>query len=80
MSADPIRKYLGVPEQSEPRALLGLGRRKPDAASVELALRNRIAKTYAHAEGRTDEAEQVRKRLRQAARLVLESLRPQQPE
>jgi hypothetical protein len=81
MSADLFRKILGVPEDSEPRVLLGLGsKKKLDAASIEAALRHRIVKTYAHAEGRGDGAEGVRKRLRGAARALLRSLRPQEPQ
>jgi hypothetical protein len=80
MSADLFQVILGVPEDSEPRVLLGLGSRKVDAASIEAALRHRIMTTYAHPEGRGDEAEEVRKRLRRVARTLLRSLKPAEPE
>ncbi|MHC4768653.1 MAG: hypothetical protein ACYTEI_08085, partial [Planctomycetota bacterium] len=81
MSAELFKKILGVPENSEPRVLLGLGRKKKlDAASIEAALRHRIVKTYAHTEGRSEEAEKVRKRLRKAARILLRSLKPAEPQ
>ena len=76
MTADLFQKYLGIAEGAGPPELLGLGSDQLDAASVEAALRNRIARTYAHAEGRSDEAEQVRARLREAARIVLAMAKP----
>jgi hypothetical protein len=77
---DPFQKFLGVPEASGPRAWLGLGGDETDAASIEAALRQRIAVTYAHRDGRREEAEQVRRRLRGAAETLLGSLKaPRRP-
>jgi hypothetical protein len=78
-AADPCRKFLGVEASAGPKALLGLGAADPSAAAVEAALRDRIARTYAHPDGRRPEAEEVRARLREAARAVLAMARPPRP-
>ncbi len=72
MSADPFQRFLGAEVSSDPRALLGLHPDRCDAVAVEEALRERLSRTYRHPEGRSPEAEEVRRRLREAARNLKE--------
>ena len=70
MSADPFQRFLGVEASSDPLALLGLHPDDCGAVAIEEALRGRLSRTYWHPDGRRPEAEEVRRRLREAARTL----------
>lgn len=67
MMLDPFQRFLGVDEEADAAALLGLDNGPVDAARIEEALRLRLAKVYMHPDGRSPDAEQVRSALRTAA-------------
>lgn len=71
MSSDPFQDFLGVDASAGAPALLGLGPGQTDRATVEEALHRRLAQTFNHPEGRSDAAQRVRRRLRQAAESLL---------
>ena len=75
MNGDPCLRLLGLPSSSEPRDLLGLPLGEITATRVEVALLEQINAVYQHAEGRGEDAGQVRRILRQAARSVLGTLK-----
>jgi hypothetical protein len=64
---DPIHYFLGVSGTTDALRLLGLSPGRLDAAMIETALERQLAMVYQHPEGRSDEAERVRQRLRAAA-------------
>jgi hypothetical protein len=64
---DPIQRFLGISAASNPRALLGLNEGRIQAQQIEAALRERLAGVFQHPEGRSPEAEYVRKALRESA-------------
>ena len=76
MSADPFERFLGVSASADPMELLGLTARRCDPVSIEAALLRRIEKVFGHPEGRSHEAEQVRRRLRRAAQTLKERFGP----
>ncbi len=78
MIGDACLKFLGIPETSAPTDLLGLPLGEITAASVEAALLERIDGVFSHADARADEAQHVRRVLRDAARTVLAGLRETQ--
>ncbi len=73
MSADPFQRFLGVEASSDPLALLGLQPGDCGAVAIEEALRGRLSRIYRHPDGRRPEAEEVRRRLREAARTLKET-------
>ncbi len=68
MTEDVCRRLLGVPSWSDPATLLGLPFGPVDAATVEEALRRRLALLL---QERSAEAESARRLLRRAARELL---------
>lgn len=64
---DPIQRFLGVWSGADPRALLGLPPDRSQMHDIESALRERLASVFQHPDGRSPEAEEVRRALRQAA-------------
>ncbi len=79
MSGDPCLKILGVPATSDPRDLLGLPLGEITAPSVEAALLERIDVVFSHSDADADESRQVRRVLRDAARIMLGGLRVKTP-
>jgi len=67
VSGDAMLKYLGVPGNAPARRLLGLTDEPPTPETVEAGLRAAIGRTFRHPQGRSDEAEAVRRRLRALA-------------
>lgn len=76
MKDDVFRRFLGVEETADPRALLGLSPGERDRVRIETALRDRLGIVYRHPDGRSREAERVRLRLRQAAARLLDPSAP----
>jgi hypothetical protein len=70
MSEHPLRRFLDVDPEADLPSILGLTPDRCDPATIEAALRERMARTYEHPEGRSAEAELVRQTLREAARLL----------
>jgi hypothetical protein len=62
-----VPRFLNLPANSDPFALLGLAPQQCTPAKVDEALRMRIARTYSHPDGRSDDAEEIRQLLRDAA-------------
>lgn len=67
MTHDPLASFLGVSPDAEPHELLGLAPDQCTTVRIESALRERLGRLYQHPEGSSEEAELVRRRLREAA-------------
>jgi len=74
MNIDPFLRFLGVPESAPPAALLGLPEGPIDRVSVETALHERLEQIYRHPAGNSDEAERVRRRLREVAAALVRQM------
>ncbi len=75
MTSDPFQRFLGVDESSDALTLLGLPRGTTDVSLIETALRNRLGRVFAHAQGRSDDAKRVRAHVRDATEALVRSLR-----
>ncbi len=64
-------RFLGVPETADACSLLGLPAGTRDAPAIEAALRFRLSQVYMHPQGKSEDAEGVRRRLREAASTLL---------
>ena len=67
MTPDPAQRFLGVPASSDAMTLLGLSADRCTPAHIDAALRDRLARLFMHPDGRSAEAEDVRRLLRDAA-------------
>ncbi|MAB82534.1 MAG: hypothetical protein CMJ24_03740 [Phycisphaerae bacterium] len=64
---DPMMRFIGVASDADPFVLLGLDPDRLSGPAVDAALVSRLARIYGHPDGRSDMAEDVRTRLRDAA-------------
>jgi len=64
---DAAQRFIGVPSSADPMTLLGLTADRCDLPSIDAALRDRLSRIFQHPEGRSADAEEVRKLLRDAA-------------
>ena len=69
---DPVLRFIGVPSRSDELDLLGIDPTYVSKAGVEAALASRLALVYDHPDGRSADADAVRKLLREAADLLLD--------
>ena len=75
MTVDPFQRFLGLPANADPLTLLGLRAASLDRVRIETAMQERLEQVYRHPEGRSEEAERVRRRLREAAAVLIERIR-----
>ena len=64
---DPVMRFLGVPGDSDELDLLGLDPSRCTPVAIDAALVSKLAMVYDHPQGRTQEGEDLRRRLRMAA-------------
>ena len=64
---DPMMRFIGIASDADPFVLLGLDPDRLSGPAVDAALVSRLARIYGHPDGRSDMAEDVRTRLRDAA-------------
>lgn len=64
---DPVMRFLGVPRDADELDLLGLDPGHCTPVAIDAALVSRLAMVYDHPQGRTQEGEDLRRRLRMAA-------------
>lgn len=78
MSFEPAQRFLSVSSASDPAELLGLtgGETSRTIAAIDEALRRRLAQTYNHPDGRSEEADALRRRLRDAAATLRSRVAP----
>ncbi len=74
MRIEPTMRFLGVKSNAGPAALLGLGGGPSDVEAVESALDRQLRKVNIHPASGSDEADAVRRTLREAAETLTESL------
>ncbi|MCH2149480.1 MAG: hypothetical protein MK095_08620 [Phycisphaerales bacterium] len=69
---DPVLRFIGVPSRSDELDLLGIDPAYVSKAGIEAALASRLALVYDHPDGRSADADAVRKLLREAADVLLD--------
>jgi hypothetical protein len=74
MTAD-FPRFLNLPTNSDPFALLGLTPAQCTPANIDEALRRRIGQVYRHPDGKSEAADEVRSALREAAAALRDSFR-----
>ena len=58
---DPVLRFIGVPSRSDELDLLGIDPAYVSKAGIEAALASRLALVYDHPDGRSADADAVRK-------------------
>ena len=71
MTPNPFQRFLGVDATADPATLLGLRGGPHDRQRIQAALVERLERLHRHPDGQSEEAELVRRRLREAAAILL---------
>jgi len=66
-----VELFLGVPETAPPAAMLAIEGAPTSRVQIETALRERLEEVHRHPEGRSAEADEVRRVLRRAAETLI---------